>query len=814
MRRILFFWVLCTGVSAASWLSAAELTFDGPVTINRVPAPPVTVHSGDFNKDGKIDLVVSNGSSTIGVLLQDPVNRERWTQVTLRVGSSSFFTRGGDFDGDGVDDLIVADGASTAYYVRSVGDGTFEKPLAISQARGARWAATGDWNLDGRLDLASSNLNTSTLSIFLNELTTEGKIQFRQTQNPSSGREHTLEALDYDGDGLLDLALGTGLPGIQLHQGKGDGSFVNKANIQGELSCVEYISIGDFNKDGKDDISATCIDDATAYVAIAGANGRYQRTLADAFAAGTEASAVGDFNRDGSPDLALVSAGSSQLRIHPGLGNGKFGKPMEFGQTGPGPLFLIARDLDGDGYTDIVSADTGGSTLTIFHGQEGDPIFKSSGSITGFVSAKGFGIVDFDQNGTPDIILSGAATSKAFVYLNPGESSPNRPDLTATLFGGTSTGRYSTANFADLNGDSIPDLFGTQLALNSVLVSLLDSSGKAHGEISIPVHAGPQQCAAGRVDGGPTLDIVVPCQGVDELAILLGHGDGKFDEPRVVPTIDLPRRASIGDLNGDQKADLLVWQPRIAAVHFQNGDGSFSPPVIVNEEITRIFTDGAIVDLNGDGRNDLVLADSKSLGALFFGGLGDGTFAEAISIKFDLAPLSLHFTDVDGDGLLDLTAGSTAGQSVVIVYNLGSRGFSTASAFRVGVAVAGHRVIDMNGDGVPDIVASGSILVATRIGRREGSLPEPLFHRGDADNNGKVEITDPMRTLNYLFRAGEPLPCEDAADTNDDGKIDLTDAVDMLNWLFLEGPEPRPPGPGACGTDPRLDDLKPCKARC
>src|SRR2546422_5970455 len=100
-------------------LSALEPRFvEGPLTLENVPYP-TTVHAGDFNKDGKLDLVTANGSSLILVLLQDPTDRSRWTPTELNAGESSYFVRAADFDGDGYDDIVVADAGSTAYVAQN-----------------------------------------------------------------------------------------------------------------------------------------------------------------------------------------------------------------------------------------------------------------------------------------------------------------------------------------------------------------------------------------------------------------------------------------------------------------------------------------------------------------------------------------------------------------------------------------------------------------------------------------------------------------------------------------------------------------------
>jgi len=80
------------------------------------------------------------------------------------------------------------------------------------------------------------------------------------------------------------------------------------------------------------------------------------------------------------------------------------------------------------------------------------------------------------------------------------------------------------------------------------------------------------------------------------------------------------------------------------------------------------------------------------------------------------------------------------------------------------------------------------------------------FIRGDADQNAKLDITDAVTTLSYLFLGGEEPYCLDALDADDDGDLNLTDAIEVLSFLFLgEGDIPAP-YPDA-GLDPSADAL-------
>jgi hypothetical protein len=86
------------------------------------------------------------------------------------------------------------------------------------------------------------------------------------------------------------------------------------------------------------------------------------------------------------------------------------------------------------------------------------------------------------------------------------------------------------------------------------------------------------------------------------------------------------------------------------------------------------------------------------------------------------------------------------------------------------------------------------------------SSPPAEFVRGDANDDGGIDLADAIATLAHLFAGAPPPGCRDAADANDDGALDISDPVALLAALFAAGTPPPPLHP-ACGPDPTADGL-------
>lgn len=129
--------------------------------------------------------------------------------------------------------------------------------------------------------------------------------------------------------------------------------------------------------------------------------------------------------------------------------------------------------------------------------------------------------------------------------------------------------------------------------------------------------------------------------------------------------------------------------------------------------------------------------------------------------------------------------------------------FPTLVEFRDGLRGSGQpvpNVLTVRGETVFPARARGLRL------RLAEAPEESSFVRGDANDDGKVDISDAIWVVRELVRSGPKTRCEDAADANDDGFVDLSDAGYLIQWRFLAGPEPPAPF-GACGPDVGADAL-------
>ncbi|MGH9694527.1 MAG: FG-GAP repeat domain-containing protein, partial [Bryobacteraceae bacterium] len=214
---------------------------------------PFSVAVGDFNGDGKQDLAVANYTDpgTISIFLGNGVGG--FTRLTdINAGSFPFSIAVGDFNGDGKQDLAVVNATlgtpSTVAVLLGSGNGTFSAATYFAVGNGPTSIAMGDFNGDGKQDLAVTNFYSSNVSILLGD----GAGHFSAPTNfPCGGGPYSIAVGDFNRDGNQDLAVAnSSSPGrVSILLGDGAGNF--SAPTQFVTGNGSYaLAIGDFNGDG------------------------------------------------------------------------------------------------------------------------------------------------------------------------------------------------------------------------------------------------------------------------------------------------------------------------------------------------------------------------------------------------------------------------------------------------------------------------------------------------------------------------------------------------------------------------------------
>ncbi len=364
---------------------------------------------------------------------------------------------------------------------------------------------------------------------------------------------------------------------------------------------------------------------------------------------------------------------------------------------------------------------------------------------------------------------------------------------------------------ADLDGDGAADIAGTDEIGGMLRVAYLGDGFTVKSEQLLAAGKRPRTPVIARLTGGAHPDIVVPCIGSSEVAVFPWK-DGAYAEAVLVTSIRAAAAVSMGDLDGDGLLDAAVAGRGGIAVHLRRLEGGLGAARSFATDASHDHASIAVADWNGDGKLD-VLTAAKSLDSIFvFLGKGKGDLEAATSFEAGHEPTSIDVRDVNVDGIPDVVTSSSTGHGVGLVLGEPGGGHEEPAVYLAGNAGTGLRVADVDGDGVLDAVTRGDGIALLLLGRRAPA--GTAFRRGDADSDGRAAITDAVVLLDWLFRGGAALGCEDAADADDDGALGLTDAVYLLRWLFQGGAELPAPGPLDCGADPTEDGLGGCGRGC
>ena len=354
---------------------------------------------GDFNHDDKLDLASVDdnlGDGKISVVLGDGAGKFGAAAKFALPGPPRAAVLG-DFNRDGHLDIVTAYSSpyrfSHAIYL-SLGDGAggFGPVTQFTPADWPSSLAVGDFNGDGKLDLAvgnappaldglsatsaTSSSETPSVAILLGD----GAGGFgAPTYIPLGPSPRSIAVGDFNGDGQSDLAVvltnffGSD-NGVSVLLGNGAGGF-NLAGTYPAGSFPYAVVVGDFNGDSKLDLAVTDVADHKHSVGVLLGNGSGSFGPLTSFTVGATpySIAVGDFNGDGKLDLATANLEGQSVSMLPGDGAGRFGVALHFLTDNP-PVLIATGDFNRDGKLDLATSNLFSGVSVLLNGCAAPPL--------------------------------------------------------------------------------------------------------------------------------------------------------------------------------------------------------------------------------------------------------------------------------------------------------------------------------------------------------------------------------------------------------------------------------------------------------
>ncbi len=740
------------------FLGRGDGTFFNQSTYSTGSSRPMTSAVADFDGDKRLDIVITNyGTESIGILM----GRSDGTfssPIILTTGYDSFprSIAVGDFNNDGRMDVAVANfGTSNIGLFFGSGDGTFlNQSIYSTGVFGPIAIAVADLNHDNRLDIVVANYAAGNVRLLLGD--TNGTLQSISTifSRPNS-MPSAIVICDFNNDRLLDIGFtNAGTDNLTVLLGQGDGQFYSeKLYSTGPRSTPLSIACGDLNNDNQMDIVVANPGTNSVGVLLGYDTGAFtpaQSIYSNPFYSPYFV-AIGDFNNDGQLDIAAANSDSNTVDIILGYA-GTFAQPTMCSTNSSRPISIAVGDFNMDKYLDLVVANYDSSNIGILIGYGNGTFAREVTYSTDPNSAPvSVAVADFNNDTYLDFAVANFGSGSIGVFLGNGDGSF------------TNQIKYSTGNDSapqsitidDFNEDNHLDIVVANSRTNTIGILFGFGNGTFQNQVIYPTGPGtsPYSVATGDFNQDTHVDLVVTYFDANQFCILLGFGNGTFQVQTPYPTgkFSKPYFVTVADFNKDNCLDVAIANTftHEVLILFGYGNGTFP---LEGRSLTGPATfpkSIAIGDFDNNSRFDIVVAHNGNGGILIYFGYDDTSFQTQMtsSTGQSPAPSSIAFGDFNGDNRPDMVITNSGANHIEILFGFGNGTFTNQTAYTTGTNSGPHfvTVCDINNDTRQDIIVinTDSNNVGVFLGIGNGTfIPETMHSTGFASQPYSVAVGD------------------------------------------------------------------------
>ena len=466
---------------------------------------------------------------------------------------------------------------------------------------------------------------------------------------------------------------------------------------------------------------------------------------------GPEDIRVSDLDGDGIPDMIVANytAGSiSVFRNTSVIGNINVANFMRKDFTsGTGATFISVADLDNDGKQDVIVANQGENTLSIFKNisTSGNISFNSPVKIATPATPIGIGIGDFDKNGWLDIATANHGNGTVSIFTNKGIFNAISTNNFNPRFGLITGLNPITIDVADMDGDSKSDIVVGNYGSNSISIFKNNyiSGALATSSFStkLDFNAGnkPGYVKLGDMDGDSKLDVVVLAEGNNSVGILRNISTaGVLSSASFASRVNFntgitPYYISVGDLTGNGKLDILV-------TNF--GDGTAT-----------VWQNKAIP-----------------------GSITSASFFKRLNFTVGTKPYAGLLADIDGDAKTDILVSNTGSNTLSILRNTVGAQMIVSPTSTSLPATGGSLTASISSNLVWKVSSNANWLIPIGVsGKNSGSLRVTFLANNGISRKGTITFTaDGITRTMEIIQAAKP---------------GLMNPANELNGEFTEKPE-------------------------